>query len=108
MKLLSVNAGSSTLKFRLYEMPEEKLLMKGQYERIGLEGASYSIRIGNEKESSLVELKDHKDAVTMLLNHLLEHQVVSSLDEIEAVGHRVVHGGNKYSKSTEINDRVLL
>ena len=108
MKLLSVNAGSSTLKFRLYEMPEEKLLMKGQYERIGLEGASYSIRLGNEKESSLVELKDHKDAVTMLLNHLLEHQVVSSLDEIEAVGHRVVHGGNKYSKSTEINDRVLL
>ena len=55
-----------------------------------------------------MELKDHKDAVKLLLEHLLEYKVVSSLDEIEAVGHRVVHGGNKYSKSTAINDRVLL
>lgn len=108
MKLLSVNAGSSTLKFRLYEMPEEKLIMKGMYERIGLEGSSYSIRIGEDKQSELVELKDHKDAVNLLLKQLLENNVVDSLDEIEAVGHRVVHGGNKYSKSVEINDRVLL
>ena len=108
MKLLSVNAGSSTLKFRLYEMPEEKLLMKGQYERIGLEGSCYNLKVDGEKFSSLVELKDHKDAVKLLLDHLLEHKVISSLDEIEAVGHRVVHGGNKYSKSTKINDRVLL
>ena len=108
MKLLSVNAGSSTLKFRLYEMPEEKLLMKGQYERIGLEGSCFNFKVDGEKVSSLVELKDHKDAVKLLLEHLLEYKVISSLDEIEAVGHRVVHGGNKYSKSTEINDRVLL
>lgn len=108
MKLLSVNAGSSTLKFRLYEMPEEKLLMKGQYERIGLEGSCFNLKVNGEKISSLVELKDHKDAVKLLLEHLLEYKVVSSLDEIEAVGHRVVHGGNKYSKSTAINDRVLL
>ena len=108
MKLLSVNAGSSTLKFRLYEMPEEKLLMKGQYERIGLDGSCYNLRIDEKKESSLVELHDHKDAVELLLKHLLEHKIVSSLDEIKAVGHRVVHGGNKYSKSTEINDRVLM
>ena len=108
MKLLSVNAGSSTLKFRLYEMPEEKLLMKGQYERIGLEGSCFNLKVDGEKVSSLVELKDHKDAVKLLLEHLLEYKVISSLDEIEAVGHRVVHGGNKYSKSTEINDRVLL
>ena len=108
MKLLSVNAGSSTLKFRLYEMPEEKLIMKGMYERIGLEGSSYSIRIGEDKQGELVELKDHRDAVNLLLKQLLENNVVDSLDEIEAVGHRVVHGGNKYSKSVEINDRVLL
>lgn len=108
MKLLSVNAGSSTLKFRLYEMPEEKLIMKGQYERIGLEGSCYNLKIGNEKLSALVELKDHKDAVSLLLEHLLEHKVISSLDEIEAVGHRIVHGGNKYSKSVKIDDRVLL
>jgi len=108
MKLLSVNAGSSTLKFRLYEMPEERLIMKGQYERIGLEGSCYNIKIEDVKESQLVVLKDHKDAVKLLLKHLLEHHVIESLKEIEAVGHRIVHGGNKYSKSTEINDRVLL
>lgn len=108
MKLLSVNAGSSTLKFRLYEMPEESLIMKGQYERIGLEGSSYNLRIGDEKISALMELKDHKEAVNLLLQQLIEYQAIASLDEIEAIGHRVVHGGNKYSKSVEINDRVLL
>lgn len=108
MKLLSVNAGSSTLKFRLYEMPEEKLITKGMYERIGLEGSGYSIRVNDEKISGLVPLKDHKDAVNLLLKQLLDNHIVNSLDEIEAVGHRVVHGGNKYSKSVEINDRVLL
>ncbi len=108
MKLLSINAGSSTLKFRLYEMPEESLIMKGMYERIGLEGSSYSIRIGDEKQGALISLKDHKDAVDLLLKQLLENHVVSSLDEIEAVGHRVVHGGNKYSRSVFITDRVLL
>lgn len=108
MKLLSINAGSSSLKFRLYEMPEEKLLMKGMFERIGLEGSSYSVRIGEEKKGELVPLKDHNDAVKLLLNILIENKVVESLDEIEAVGHRVVHGGNKYSKSVEITDRVLL
>ncbi len=108
MKLLSVNAGSSSLKFRLYEMPEEKLLMKGMFERIGLFGSCYSIRIGDEKVSKDVPLKDHNEAVKILLDELISNRVISSLDEIEAVGNRVVHGGNKYSKSVEITDRVLM
>ena len=108
MKLLSVNAGSSSLKFRLYEMPEEKLLMKGMFERIGLFGSCYSIRIGDEKVSKDVPLKDHNEAVKILLDELINNRVISSLDEIEAVGNRVVHGGNKYSKSVEITDRVLM
>ncbi len=108
MKLLSVNAGSSSLKFRLYEMPEEKLLMKGMFERIGLFGSCYSIRIGDEKISKDVPLKDHNEAVKILLDELISNRVISSLDEIEAVGNRVVHGGNKYSKSVEITDRVLM
>ena len=107
MKLLSVNAGSSTLKFRLYEMPEEKLLMKGNYERIGLDGSKYSLTIGDKKEAAEVVMHDHKDAVTLLLQHLLGHKAISSLDEIEAVGHRVVHGGSKYSKSVELNEQVV-
>ena len=108
MKLLSVNARSSSLKFRLYEMPEEKLLMKGMFERIGLFGSCYSIRIGDEKISKDVPLKDHNEAVKILLDELINNRVISSLDEIEAVGNRVVHGGNKYSKSVEITDRVLM
>ena len=108
MKLLSVNAGSSTLKFRLYEMPEEKIIMKGQYERIGLDGSCYNLKIGEEKASALVEMKDHKEAVALLLEHLLEYKVIASLDEIEAVGHRIAHGGSKYSKSSEIDNELLL
>ncbi len=108
MKLLSVNAGSSSLKFRLYEMPEEKLLMKGMFERIGFFGSCYSIRIGDTKISKDVPLKDHNEAVKILLEELISNKVVASLEEIEAVGNRVVHGGNKYSKSVEITDRVLM
>lgn len=107
MKLLSVNAGSSSLKFRLYEMPEEKLLMKGMFERIGIEGSCYSIRIGEEKINKDIDLEDHEAAVKILLDELVKNKVVESLDEIKAIGHRVVHGGNKYSKSVEITDRVI-
>ena len=107
MKLLSVNAGSSTLKFRLYEMPEETVLTKGSFERIGTEDGDYTIRVGEEKIHKSALLHDHNDAVRILLEELVSHQIVASLDEIEAVGHRIVHGGNKYSKSVEITDRVL-
>lgn len=107
MKLLSVNAGSSTLKFRLYEMPEEKILTKGNFERIGTEEGDYTIRVGDEKVHKTAELRDHNDAVHILLEELVHHHIVESLDEIVAVGHRIVHGGNKYSKSVLITDRVL-
>ena len=107
MKVLSVNAGSSTLKFRLYEMPEEKLLMKGNIERIGLFDSHYSIRIGESKIEKEAEIENHSDAVQILLKELIENKVISSLDEIKAVGHRVVHGGNKYSKSVILTNRVM-
>lgn len=107
MKLLSVNAGSSTLKFRLYEMPEEKILTKGSFERIGSPDSEYTIRVGDEKIHKMVELNDHNDAVKILLEELVSNGIVKSLGEIEAVGHRIVHGGNKYSKSVVIDERVL-
>ena len=107
MKILSVNAGSSSLKFRLYEMPEEKVLMKGMFERIGLEDSGYSIRVGDEKIQKNTALNNHSDAVKILLDELLKNGLIESLDEISAVGHRVVHGGNKYSKSVVITDRVM-
>lgn len=107
MKVLSVNAGSSTLKFRLYEMPEEEVLMKGTMERIGLDGSNLSIRIGENKIQKDIELNDHEDAVNVLLKELLEQGIISSLDEIKAVGHRIVHGGNLYSNSVVMNERVI-
>ena len=107
MKVLSVNAGSSTLKFRLYEMPEEKVLMKGTMDRIGLDGSNLSIRIGEEKIQKDIILSDHEDAVNALLKELLEQGVINSLDEIKTVGHRIVHGGNLYSSSVIMNDRVI-
>ena len=81
--------------------------MKGNYERIGLDGSKYSLTIGDKKESQEVAMHDHKDAVSLLLKHLLEHNAISSLDEIEAVGHRVVHGGSKYSQSVLLNEDVV-
>ena len=108
MKVLSINAGSSSIKFRVYEMPEEKLLMKGMFERIGIEGSSYNIRIGENKIQKEEVIKDHETAVSILLNELLEQNIVKDLDEIKAVGHRVVHGGNCYSNSVKITDRVLM
>lgn len=107
MKVLSVNAGSSTLKFRLYEMPEEKLLMKGNFERIGEEKGEYSIRVNGEKIERETPLENHGVAVKLLLEELINQKLVKSLDEIDAIGHRVVHGGNKYSKSTIVTDRVI-
>ena len=107
MKILAVNAGSSSLKFRLYEMPEEKVLMKGMFERIGYPGSGYSIRIGEEKHQEEVPLKDHGEAVSLLIEELLKYGLIETLADIKAVGHRIVHGGNKYSKSVPVTPRVV-
>ena len=76
MKVLCVNAGSSTLKFRLYEMPEEKLLMKGNVERIGLSGGMYSIRIGDTKIEKDAYIPDHAEAINILLTELVENKII--------------------------------
>ncbi len=107
MKILSVNAGSSSLKFRLYDMPKEELLMKGTIERIGLSDGVYSIRIGDTKIEKDIDFADHEEAVQLLLKDLVDQKVIKSLDEIKAVGHRIVHGGNKYSKSVVLTKRVI-
>ncbi len=107
MKILSVNAGSSSLKFQMYIMPEETVLVSGLFERIGIEGSCYTIKLNGEKIKKEVELKNHEDAVNYLIKELIDNNIVSSLDEIEALGHRIVHGGDKYSKSVIITDEVL-
>lgn len=97
--VMSVNAGSSSLKFQVYEMPEEKVLAKGLVERIGLNDGIFTITVDGEKYKTVADIPNHETAVKMLIDALLEHHVVNSLDEIEAVGHRMVHGGEFYSDS---------
>ncbi len=106
MKILSVNAGSSSLKFTLFEMPEEKVLMSGVFERIGIGNSFYTIKLNGEKIRKEVELQNHSTAVGFLTKELLENNVVESLSEIKGVGHRVVQGADKFDKTVVINDIV--
>ena len=107
MKIMSINAGSSSLKFSLFEMDTKEVLTSGQFERIGIEHSGYTIKYNGTKLQQEVELKDHRDAVEILLEKLIELNIIQSLEEIEGVGHRVVHGKDKYSESVLITDEVL-
>ena len=107
MKILAVNAGSSSLKFQLYEMPEEKVLISGYVEKIGLQDSFWNVKIDGQKIRSERYLKDHTAAVEVLIEELFKNKVIESLDEIKAVGHRVLHGGEKYSDSVIITDEVI-
>lgn len=107
MKILSVNAGSSSLKFKLYEMPEEKGLISGVFEKIGLKDSFYTIKKGEEKVKKEVELKDHEVAFKILMEELIENGVISSLNEIKGVGHRIVQGGSYFDQSVEVDEDVI-
>jgi len=107
MKLLCVNAGSSSLKFQLFEMPEEKVIISGYIEKIGLEDSFWTTKINSEKIKGARYLKNHTEAVEVLIEELLKHNAVKSLDEIKGVGHRVLHGGEKYSDSVIIDEDVI-
>ena len=107
MKFLCVNAGSSSLKFQLFEMPEETVIISGYIEKIGLEDSFWTTKVNGEKLKGAKYLKDHNDAVQVLIDELLEHKAVKSLDEIKGVGHRVVHGAEKYKDSVLITDDVI-
>ena len=107
MKILSVNAGSSSLKFTAYEMPEEKKLISGYFERIGIHGSFYTIKLNGEKIRKEVDLPSHTVAFEYLIQELLEYHIVESLDEIKGIGHRVVQGADHYDKSVIATDEVV-
>ena len=107
MKFLCVNAGSSSLKFQLFEMPEEKVIISGYIEKIGFEDSFWNTKINGEKIRGEKYLKNHTEAVQVMLDELIKHKAVESLDEIKGVGHRVLHGGEKYSDSVLIDDQVV-
>lgn len=107
MKILSVNAGSSSLKFQAYEMPEEKVLISGVFERIGLDASFYTIKLNGEKIKREVELPNHKEAFEILVEELMSNHIVDSLDEIKGIGHRVVQGGSYFDKTEVATEEVI-
>ena len=106
MKILSINAGSSSLKFSLINMEDESVIASGVFERIGIDG-SYTIKFNGEKIKEEAKLDTHADAVNILLEKLISLNIVSSLDEIEGVGHRVVQGKDVFDKSVIVDDEVM-
>ena len=107
MKILSVNAGSSSLKFQAYEMPEEKVLISGVFERIGLDNSFYTIKLNGEKIRHEVELPNHKEAFEILVEELRSNNIVDSLDEIKGIGHRIVQGGSYFDKTVVATEEVI-
>jgi acetate kinase len=107
MKILAVNAGSSSLKFQLLMMPEERVLTSGIVEKIGFKDAVFTIKVDGEKINLIKDIKNHTEAVSLLIDGLIKHQIIHSMDEIEGVGHRVVQGGELFKKSVLINDTVI-
>jgi len=107
MKILSVNAGSSSLKFTLIELPSREVLASGLFEKIGITGSFYTIKFNGEKITKEATLVDHSVAVAKLIDELLENKIVESLEEIEGVGHRILHGGSEFTESLVLDEDVL-
>jgi acetate kinase len=107
MKTIAVNAGSSSLKFQLLDMPSETLLCSGVVERIGIQDSIFTIKYSGERSKEITDIPTHTVAVQMLLEKLVQLKIVGSLDEIEGVGHRVVHGGETFTDSVLITDGVI-
>lgn len=107
MKILSVNAGSSSLKFTLFEMPEAKELVSGTFEKIGLNDAFYSVKINGEKTKKEASLPTHKEAFEILMKELIDLKIINSYDEIKGVGHRVAQGGAYFDKSVIASDENI-
>ena len=110
MNILVINCGSSSLKFQLIDAETEKLIAKGLCERIGIEGSQLVYQpTGKDKITTVTPMEDHTTAVKLVLNSLTDKDngVVNDLSEIAAVGHRIVHGGEKFAKSTLITDEVV-
>lgn len=103
-KVISVNAGSSSLKYKLFEMPEEKVLCSGIADRIGHEDGIFKIKFNGEEHKDVLPIMDHARGVELLLEALTKYNIISSLDEIKCVGHRVVQGGKYFSHSVDFDD----
>lgn len=108
--VMSVNAGSSSLKFQVFQMPEEKVLAQGNIERIGLNDSIVGMKFNDQKVEEVLDIPDHGVAVSKLMEVLIKYHIVESLEDIKAIGHRMVHGGEYYdhsvSESKEAEDKI--
>ena len=106
-KVISVNSGSSSLKFQLFDMPSHVVLASGQAERIGQEMGIFTIKFADQKDSLKVALPNHKIAVDILLKALVDKKIVENLDEIKGAGHRIVQGGAYFDQSVVVDEEVV-
>ena len=107
MKILSINAGSSSLKFSLFNMDDESVIASGNFERIGIEGSLYTIKFNGEKIVQEIELPSHLEAVDILLDKLVTLGIIEHLYEIHGVGHRIVQGKDLFNESVVVNETVM-
>ena len=106
-KTIAINAGSSSLKWQLYQMPEEKVLAKGLIERIGLKDSVSTVKFDGRSEEQVLDIENHTLAVKILLDDLIRFNIIKTYDEITGVGHRVVAGGEYFKESTVVEGDVL-
>lgn len=106
-KILAINAGSSSLKFQLFAMPQEQVITRGLIERIGKQDAIFTMEVAGKKIVRTHAVLTHQEAVEQLLAGLLDHHIIHRLDEIGGVGHRVAHGGEAFRDSVRIDPAVL-
>ena len=106
-KFLVINAGSSSLKFALYVMPEGTLIVNGYIEKIGNLDSFYTLKWNEKKEEKRKQIENHTEALQTMFKELLEKQFIKDISEIQGIGHRVLHGGEFYSNSVIIDDKVL-
>ena len=107
MKILTINAGSSSMKFSVMEIPENRELINGYFQRIGLDGSFYDLKMNGEKLHRDIVLNDHLDALECIKKEVVDLGIVANLDDIDAVGHRVVHGGEEFKQSVLVDDSVI-
>ena len=110
MKILVINAGSSSIKYQLIDMATEKVIAKGMCDRIGIAGGNFKLKADGREDYKLdIQMANHKEAVKLVLDTLVspEHGVIASLSEISAVGHRFLHGGEKFSCSVIVDEKVI-
>lgn len=106
-KTIAINAGSSSLKWQLYEMPDEVVIAKGLIERIGLKDSRSTVKFNGTSDTQTLDIVDHTQAVTILLEDLKRHGIIEDYDEITGVGHRVVAGGEYFKKSALVTEEVI-